>query len=145
LTSGGRVSAGLALFAALAVGAFAAAAIVVREKTPNLALEVLHLDCQLTPKGADHQVAHIRFFTRYSDPHARVTIVGEALSPARTLEADVRLEANKHVKYEWDGRTDAGALAPPGRYALRVNLPSRYRNMLWVAKRIHLDSGGCSS
>ena len=138
-----RASAGLALFAALTVAAFATAAIVVREKTPNLALEVEHLDCQLTPKGPDHRVAHIRFFTRYSDPHARVTIVGEALSPARTLAADKRLTANKPVKFEWNGRTDAGAIASPGRYALRVNLPSRDRNMLWVASRIHLDSGSC--
>jgi len=72
-----------------------------------------------------------------------VTIVGEALSPARTLAADMPLESDRQVKLAWDGRTDAGALAPPGRYALRVNLPSRDRNMLWVASRIHLNSGSC--
>lgn len=131
------------LFLALAVAAFAAAAIVVHEKTPKLALEVEHLDCHLTPSGPDHQVAHIRFFTRYSDPHARVTIVGQELSPARTLAADIPIAAGKEMKFEWDGRTDAGNLAPSGGYALRVNLPGRDRNMLWVAKRIHLDSSGC--
>jgi len=138
-----RASAGLALFLALTVAAFATAAIVVREKTPKLALEVQRLDCRLTPKGPGHRIAHIRFFTRYSDPHARVTIVGEALSPARTLAADMPLESDRQVRLAWDGRTDAGALAPPGRYALRVNLPSRDRNMLWVASRIHLNSGSC--
>ena len=49
-----------------------------------------------------------------------------------------RLEAGKPVTFTWDGRTGTGAIAPVGAYALRVNLPGRGRNMLWIAKRIHL-------
>jgi hypothetical protein len=85
-------------------------------------------------------VIHLRLFVRYSDAHARVSIVGEGLSPARTLADDVPLEANRAVRYSWNGRTDGGVLAPPGRYALRVNLPDRGRDMLWVNQRIHLRS-----
>jgi hypothetical protein len=139
-----RLPVGLALFLALAASALGTAAIVVHQKTSKLALEVIHMDCQLTPDGPDHHTAHIRFFTRYGEPHAHVTLVGQALSPARTLAADTQLEADKIVKYEWDGKMDDGHLAPAGRYALRVNLPSRDRNMLWVAKRIHLNSGDCN-
>ena len=126
------------LFCALAVASLATAAAVLHYKTGTLALQVERLTCAFDPGGSSGQVAHIRFFTRYSDPHAEISIVGGGLSPARTLDADASLQAGRAVGYTWDGRTDAGSPAPPGAYAVRVNLPDRGRNMLWIAKRIHL-------
>jgi len=138
-----RRGVGAALFVVVAVASFVTAAIVLYAKTPKLALEVTRLDERLVPNGPPgHRVSHIRFYVRYGDPHARVTIVGQGLNPARTLGADVPLEANRPVSYTWDGRTNSGSLAPKGHYALRVNLPDRGRNMLWVAHRIHLHPAG---
>jgi hypothetical protein len=134
-----RLPLGAALFAVLVIGAFVTAGAVLRAKTPKLALEVTRLDQRLTPHAKTHRVAHLRFYVRYTDAHARVTIVGQGLTPARTLAANRRLQANRPVAFTWNGRTDSGAPAPSGTYALRVNLPDRDRNMLWVATRIHLD------
>lgn len=149
----GRRAVGAGLFVTLVIASFATAAIVLYAKTPNLALEVERLSscragvdqarpiCQeLVPGHSRRRRLHIRFFVRYTDAHARVSIVGEGLSPARTLADDVLLRADRPVSYAWSGRTDAGRLAPPGRYALRVNLPDRDRNMLWVAQRIRVRS-----
>lgn len=139
-----RRGVGATLFVLVAIVSFATAAIVLYAKTPKLALEVQHLDEKLVPSGRGHRVSRIRFYVRYSDPHARVTIVGEGMNPARTLAGDVALKANQPVHYAWNGRTDSGAVAPTGHYALRVNLPDRGRNMLWVAQRIHLHPAGSS-
>jgi hypothetical protein len=134
-----RVPAGLALFCVLAVAALASAAAVLHFKTGTLALQVERLTCSFNPHGSGpDSVAHLRFFSRYSDPHAVVSVVGGGLSPARVLDSDVALQAGEPVDFTWDGRTDAGSIAPIGAYALRVNLPDRGRNMLWIAKRIHL-------
>ena len=136
-----RAPAGLVLFAALALASFAAAAAVLHFKTGTLALQVQRLSCQLQPGSAGPlREAHVRFLVRYSDPHAIVSIVGGNLSPAKTLAPDVPLRTGIPVSFTWDGRTDAGALAPAGAYALRVDLPERGRNMLWIAKRIHLNT-----
>jgi hypothetical protein len=137
-----RRGVGATLFVVVAAASFATAAIVLYAKTPKLALEVQRLDKKLVPNGHGHRVSHIRFYVRYSDPHARVTIVGQGLSPARILADDVSLKASRSVSYAWNGRTDAGTLAPTGHYALRVNLPDRDRSMLWVAARIHLHPAG---
>ena len=147
-----RPAIGAALFVLLALASFATAAIVLYAKTPKLALEVQRLSScppgtdqtrpiclSLVPGQRGRRVVHIRFFVRYSDRHARASIVGQGLSPARTLADDAPLEANVPVSYRWNGRTDGGALAPAGSYALRVNLPDRGRNMLWVTQRIQLE------
>ncbi len=133
-----RLPAGVALFCVLCAAAAATAVGVLHFKTSDLALEVQRLDCRVAPGSKAHPVAHIRFFTRYSDAHAEVSIVGQGLSPARILDADLPIQANVPVALTWDGRTDAGSKAPRGRYALRVNLPERGRNMLWIAQRIHV-------
>jgi hypothetical protein len=148
-----RPAVGAAVFVILVLAAFATAAIVLYAKTPKLALEVPRLGtcppgadqerpiCRtLVPGRAGRSVVHIRFYVRYSDRHARVSIVGQGLDPARTLADDLPLQADRPVSFTWNGRTDGGAIAPDGNYALRVNLPDRGRNMLWVARRIRLET-----
>jgi hypothetical protein len=133
-----RIPAGLALFCLLAVASLASAAAVLHFKTGTLAMQVERLTCSFDPRAPAHETAQVRFFVRYSDPHAVVSIVGGGLSPARVLDSDAALEAGRPVTYRWNGRTDAGSPAPPAAYALRVDLPDRGRNMLWIAKRVHL-------
>lgn len=137
-----RAPAGVALFLVLCVASFATAAVVLRAKTAKLAVEFQRLDCSITPGAPGHHVAHIRFFSRYSDPHAHITIVGQGLTPARTLAADVPVVANRPVRLRWNGSTDGGPRAPAGVYALRINLPDRGRSILWTAQRIRVG-GAC--
>lgn len=146
-----RRGAGAFLLCALLAASFLTAGTVLRAKTPNLALEVERLStCPsgtdqsrpscllLTPGGARHVVARIRLFVRYSDSNATIEIVGAGLRPARTLARGVRLVADRPVSYRWNGRTDAGGIAPPGVYAVRVDLPGPGRDMLWVNQRLRV-------
>jgi hypothetical protein len=125
------------LFAA----ALVAAALVVGTRSPELVLEVSKLQQRISPNGDGiRDDAEISFFVRESDPHATVSIVGRDLKEVRTLATDVELEAGQRVSYVWDGRDDFGQLAPAGRYRLRVQLPSRERDMVFP-RRIELERG----
>ena len=121
-----------ALFIALVVASFVTATYVVHSRTPDLELEVTHLDQSFSPNRDGHDdVAGIRLYVRDSEPHATVEIVGPFLEPVRTLY-EGPLVADKRVKLRWNGRTNSGTLADPGdRYRLRAILPSRDRNMVW--------------
>ena len=131
-----RVSTGAALFFVLLAASLACAVLVVRARTPDLVLEVIKPPAsppaQFYPPGgpAPHRV-RIEFFVRESDPGALVAIVGSHEQIVRTLDPRVALSERRPVGYTWDGRTDAGALAAPGRYRLRVDLPSHDREMIW--------------
>jgi len=137
-----RLSLGTALFFLVLAAAVTTAVLVIRARTPDLVLEVTHQcppdakprNCVplFDPRTADepHEI-EIGFFVRESDAHAFVGIADSHEDVVRTLDADVPLSADRTVSYVWDGRTDSGALAPPGRYRLRVDLPSADREMIW--------------
>jgi hypothetical protein len=124
--------AGPVLFVALLVASMVTAAIVVRARTPDLALEVTHLTPRISPQGGGKQrVARIRFFVRESHPEATVEVVGPNLRSVRTLYTGP-LTRDEEVSLTWDGRNRAGAIANPGRrYRLRVVLPSSDRDMVY--------------
>jgi hypothetical protein len=130
-----RVSAGAVLFFALLATALVAAVLVVRARTPDLVLEVTS-----QPSLIADENARIEFFVRESDDHARVAIVDRNEDVVRTLDPDVELTEDEEVAYEWDGSTDAGGDARPGRYRLLVELPSEDREMVWP-RRMTLASG----
>jgi hypothetical protein len=122
--------------------------LVVRARTPDLVLEVVkqcpppapadNCSPEFDPRGEPslHRL-EIVFFVRESDSHALVRIVDSHEDTVRTLDAEVPLESGERVTYVWDGRTDSGALAPPGRYRLGVELPDVGRDMIWP-RRIFL-------
>jgi hypothetical protein len=134
-----RLSVGAVLFCVLCAAAAGTALGVLHFKTSTLAIDVTRLGCRVDPGSERYPEVPIRFVSNYTDPHAELSIVGGGLSPARVLDGDFAVTAGVPVRLTWDGRTDAGTKAPPGRYALRVNLPDRDRNMLWIAQRIHVD------
>jgi hypothetical protein len=130
----GRVSLGAALFFALVVASLLTSVLVVRARTPDLVLEVLQprVDQRVVfGPGAGQRRVTIEFFVRESDPHAVVGIVDRHEDLIRTLDPDVALSADDPVVYRWDGSTDSGAPAPPGRYRLLVGLPAQDREMVF--------------
>ncbi len=130
-----------ALFTGLFAAALVATGLVFAARSPELVLEVPRLPERISPDGdGSRDETEITFFVRESDPEAGVFIVGRDLAPVRTLDESVALAANERVTYLWDGRTDSGAPAPPGRYRLRVVLPSRDRDMVFP-RRIELAGG----
>ena len=131
----GRVSFGAALFLCALAATLVTAVLVVRARTPDLVLEVTEPPArdpaEFTPGGKPPEDVPITFFVRESDGHARVGIVDSHEDVVRTLDDDVGLTKHRRVTYTWDGRTDAGGFAPPGRYRLLVELPSEDRVMIW--------------
>jgi hypothetical protein len=139
--AGARI--GAALFVALFVAAVLTAALVVRERDPALALEVTDFTAAFEPDGdGERDVARLEFFARESDSGATVSIVGRDLKPVKTLARDVPLEAGREVSYTWDGRTDDGEPAPPGRYRLRVRLPESDRDVVFPRRIDLIPSAG---
>jgi FlgD Ig-like domain len=129
------VTVGAAVFLCLLVATLVTAVLVVRARTPNLVLEVTdppaNHPASLQPTGPGPREVTITFFVRESDGHALVGIVDSHENVVRTLDADVALTKRDPVTYVWDGRTDAGGTAAPGRYRLLVELPSEDREMIW--------------
>ncbi len=130
-----RLSFGAGVFFALLAATLAVAVLVVRERDPDLALEVTsglrqaqELD-SVGPQGP--REVEFTFFVREDENGARVAIVDSHEDVVRTLDHDVELAAGEEVSYAWDGRTDAGELAPSGRYRLLVELPGADREMVW--------------
>lgn len=132
---------GATLFFALLVTTLVAAVLVIRERTPDLVLEVTAgLPCSVDPDRLGRpDDAEISFFVRESDDDATVGIVDGREELVRTLDDGVALEAGETFTYSWDGRTDAATRARPGRYRLLVELPSHERTMIWP-RRISLSS-----
>jgi FlgD Ig-like domain len=130
-----RVTVGAALFGVLVIAVLITGVLVVRARTPDLVLEVTDPPASdpaaFSPRGALPNEVPITFFVREADSHALVGIVDSHEQVVRTLDSAVALSARDPVTYVWDGRTDAGAIAPPGRYRLLVDLPSEDREMIW--------------
>ena len=131
----GRVSLGAALFFALVAASLLTSVLVVRARTPDLVLEVLQprVDQRVVfgAGAGQRRAVTIEFFVRESDPHAVVGIVDRHEDLVRTLDPDRALSADEPVVYRWDGSTDSGAPAPPGRYRLLVGLPAQDREMVF--------------
>lgn len=140
-----RLTLGAALFACLLAATLIAAVLVVRARTPDLVLEVTEPARDESPTiavggpGADE--VEITFFVRESDAEALVGIVDRREDLIRTLDASAALTENEPATYLWDGLTDAGTPAPPGRYRLLVELPSEDREMIWP-RRINVAPSG---
>jgi FlgD Ig-like domain len=138
-----RTSFGAGIFFALLATALTVAVLVVRERDPDLALEVtagLLQPRTLHPVGPQRpRELEFTFFVRESEDDALIAIVDSHEEIVRTLDRDVELSTGNEVTYGWDGRTDAGELAPVGRYRLLVELPDADREMVWP-RRITLGS-----
>jgi hypothetical protein len=139
-----RIGFGAGIFFALLATALAVAVLVIRERDPDLVLEItagLGQSRELDPHGpADDREVEFRFFVREDEDDALVAIVDSHEEVVRTLGADVELTAGEEVGYAWDGRDDSGDLAPRGRYRVLVELPDADREMVWP-RRITLESG----
>ena len=135
MNAGGRVSLGAALFFCALAATLATAVLVVKARTPDLVLEVTEPaaddPAEFTPGGDPPNEVAITFFVRESDGHARVGIVDSREDLVYTLDEDVALAKHRRVTYTWDGATDSGGSASPGRYRLQVELPSEDRVMVW--------------
>lgn len=134
MPSGERL--GATLLCALLAASLIVAILVFRERTPDLALEVVRMNRHLPEDG----IARIEFFTRVGDDDARIEIVGRNRVTARTLAEDVELRPDEIVRCSWDAAADDGSIVEPGRYRLRVVLPDADRDMIFP-RRLRVTRG----
>ncbi|MDQ3760018.1 MAG: hypothetical protein M3331_08770 [Actinomycetota bacterium] len=120
---------------ALLVASLVLGLLVYRARTPDLALEVPSFPKDFGGKA----LAEIIFFVRFDEEEATVEIVGRDQVVARTLAESIPLVADERIRCVWDGRDDEGEKAEPGRYRLRVTLPSEGRQMVFP-KRLDIDA-----
>ena len=110
--------------------------LVLRARTPDLALEVTSFPQELDGTGG----AEIVFFVRFDESEATIEIVGRDQVVARTLAAPIALSTEMPIRCEWDGLDDDGEKVGPGRYRLRVTLPGQGRVMVFP-KRLDVQPG----
>lgn len=137
------------LVAVLAVATVAAFAYAQRLKREPLILDRVALGQRIpghsppftnafTPNGdCVLDTGRIRFRITRSD-HADVQIIDPAERTVRTLSSDRFFKRYRFFTLRWDGRDDAGSVAPPGRYKLRLILRSEDRSLIpGGALRVH--------
>ena len=129
---------GALLLLAVLAASVGVAAYVYHARTPDLALEAT-LQRKFAPSpGGNGEQGEITYFVRYDEPHATVQIVGRNKMLVRTIGDDIPLRDGEEMTFSWDGLDDDGEPVLPGRYRLRVILPSADRDMVFP-RRITLE------
>jgi flagellar hook assembly protein FlgD len=127
------------VFAVLVLATVAAFFVTQRLKhSPTLVQQVM-AQPYLSPNSVNHHTTvRLSFRIKRAD-EVTVSIVDPGGDDIRTLVRDHHLAAYTQWALRWDGRTDAGRLAPDGRYRIRVRLLNQGRSAL-LARTVLLDT-----
>jgi hypothetical protein len=127
-----------ALFALLVVATVGAFFLTTRLKRSAPIVEGLTFARYLSPNDdGRHEFVDIGFRIKRSD-EVTVLLVSEQGDEVRTLTRDVSLPRGRH-RFRWDGRLDSGALAPDGKYRVRVGLRGQGRTVT-SPRRLFVDT-----
>jgi hypothetical protein len=127
------------VFAGLVVATFAAFFVTTRLKRAAPVVEQLTFRRSFSPnRDRRFDVALLGFRVRRSDD-VTVSIVTRDGDDIRTLGNDVSLVRGRRYRFRWDGRTDAGGIAPNGEYHVRVGLRRQGRTVT-SARKLFLDT-----
>ena len=127
------------VFAGLVVATFAAFFVTTRLKRAAPVVEQVTFRRSFSPNGDGRfDVALFAFRLRRSD-EVTVSVVTRDSDEVRTLAEDVSLERRERHRFRWDGRTDAGSVAPDGEYHLRVGLRNQGRTVT-SSRKLFLDT-----
>jgi N,N-dimethylformamidase beta subunit-like protein len=127
------------VFAGLVVATFAAFFVTTRLKRAAPVIEQLTFRRSFSPNGDGRfDTAVFAFRLRRSD-EVTVSMVTRDGDQVRTLAEDVFLERGARHGFRWDGRTDAGRVAPDGEYHLRVGLRNQGRTVT-SSRKLFLDT-----
>ncbi len=127
------------VFAGLVVATFAAFFVTTRLKRAAPVIEQLTFRRSFSPNDDGRfDVALFAFRLRRSD-EVTVSVVTRDGDEVRTLGEDVFLQRGVPHRFRWDGRTDAGRVAPDGEYHLRVGLRNQGRTVT-SSRKLFLDT-----
>lgn len=125
---------GPVLFLTLLAASLGTTFYVIRDKTPDLMLEVVEMTPRRFSPNADGRRDEItlRFFIRTDESAARIEIIHTLdNSVVRTLAESLELDKNEMVALTWDGLRDDGRPMRDGSYRLRVVLPESGRTIVF--------------
>lgn len=123
---------------ALVAGTAAAFAVAERLKLERSPITAPRFDRLFSPVcDCETDTARLRVRFRRAET-VDATVVDTSGAPVRALARGERIPVGDHV-FVWDGRDDAGAVAPDGRYRLRLRLLGERRTIL-IPTTIQLDA-----
>jgi hypothetical protein len=126
------------VFGVLVLATSAAFLVAQRLKRSTPIIERVYYRRYISPTcGCDKNRVRI-YFTLRDTGRVTATLVNSAGDDVRTLVDDRRLHRGRH-HYTWNGRSDAGVVAPDGEYRLRVTLRDQARSVT-AARVLILDT-----
>jgi flagellar hook assembly protein FlgD len=132
--------AGALVLATLALATVVAVVLVQRSKDAPALVRHVTVTKAFSPDGdRAHDVARIRLEPGRGDRIA-LTILDADGRAVRHLVRGRPKRAGRRLRARWDGRTDAGALAPDGVYRVQVRLPRRGHELV-LLDTIRLGGG----
>jgi flagellar hook assembly protein FlgD len=119
------------------VAALASLALIQEARQRGEVLDLVEATNSITPEAG--QRARIEWRQRRSSDDADVLIIDTAGRPVRTLLDGGELAAgDREQVFRWNGRTDAGDLAPPGLYRVEIVLEDQDRDIVPEQSAIRL-------
>ena len=117
------------MFAALVFATVGAFFVTTRLKRSTPVIEQLTFRRSISPNGDGRFDAALFAFRLRRTDEVTVAIVNRDGDEVRTLAADVLLQGGRRHRFRWDGRNEAGRVAPDGEYHLRVGLRRQGRSV----------------
>ena len=117
------------MFAALVFATVGAFFVTTRLKRSTPVIEQLTFRRSFSPNGDGRFDAALFAFRLRRTDEVTVAIVNRDGDEVRTLAADVLLQGGRRHRFRWDGRNEAGRVAPDGEYHLRVGLRRQGRSV----------------
>lgn len=130
------------LLCALALAAVAALAVIQRVKLEGVVLDLARVSRVQGDAASPARAVQVRFRMRSSTEDAVVRIVDRDDEPVATLAEGVSIPGDDRFhSFFWDGRTETGERAPPGRYRAEIILRDQGREII-PAESVLLRGGG---
>lgn len=131
------------LLAAVVVAAVASLAVIQETRQRGEVLDLATATAEFSPRAGES--ARIRWRQRRSSEDAVVRVI-DGDEPVRTLLGGEPLEGGDRTQvFRWDGRTDGGELAAPGRYRIEILLRDLDREIVPERSAIRLLSGSSAT
>jgi hypothetical protein len=126
------------VFGVLVLATFGAFIVAQRLKRSSPIVDQVHYPRYIGPKCGCEKARARFYFAPHVAGHVTAQIVDAAGDPVRTLVSGRELSRRRH-HFTWNGRTDAGLIAPDGKYHLRVTLEDQGRSVT-LPNAITLDT-----
>jgi flagellar hook assembly protein FlgD len=125
------------LFIAVVVAALVSLALIQEARQRGEVLDLVEATDSFAPRAGES--ARIEWRQRETGDDALVEIINTGGRPVRTLLDRGTLEGDDSQQvFHWNGRTDSGALAPPGLYRVEIVLPDADRDIVPEQSAIRL-------